>query len=318
MDLAEQDLNSIKLWNSQLKECLEISLDTITKIENWSDEEPETPQPTPATTTTNMLSKEWFVDSCQNAAKKNSIDGLRMCVDILNLLRSKEVDIQSHLVDLIGYDSFDFLESLLTNRKTIVENITIEYNMLSPPELKTEIGQAPFGAQVTVVSKKEQDILKKARKLQRKQKNHLGRDDIDSAVLLGFEVDSNGDQSSNTQHADFDMSAYQQEENYPNVYQSNRNTSAISSYSNKFVLPSGTTRTDDMDKEEIWIPIPQAAPISASENLIPIQSFEPWVQPTFKGYKSLNRIQSIVYPIAFESNENMLICAPTGAVELIK
>ena len=35
---------------------------------------------------------------------------------------------------------------------------------------------------------------------------------------------------------------------------------------------------------------------------------------TFKGYKSLNRMQSLVYPVAYNTNENMLICAPTGAV----
>ncbi|CAE6500996.1 unnamed protein product [Rhizoctonia solani] len=31
------------------------------------------------------------------------------------------------------------------------------------------------------------------------------------------------------------------------------------------------------------------------------------------GYQSLNRIQSIVYPTAYSTNENLLICAPTGA-----
>jgi len=34
---------------------------------------------------------------------------------------------------------------------------------------------------------------------------------------------------------------------------------------------------------------------------------------TFKGYKSLNRMQSLVYPVAYQTSENMLICAPTGA-----
>lgn len=37
---------------------------------------------------------------------------------------------------------------------------------------------------------------------------------------------------------------------------------------------------------------------------------------TFKGYKSLNRMQSLVYPVAYKTSENMLICAPTGAVRL--
>lgn len=33
----------------------------------------------------------------------------------------------------------------------------------------------------------------------------------------------------------------------------------------------------------------------------------------FPGYQTLNRIQSIVQPVAMKTNENMLICAPTGA-----
>ena len=33
----------------------------------------------------------------------------------------------------------------------------------------------------------------------------------------------------------------------------------------------------------------------------------------FQGMKTLNRIQSIVYETAYKTNENLLICAPTGA-----
>ena len=33
----------------------------------------------------------------------------------------------------------------------------------------------------------------------------------------------------------------------------------------------------------------------------------------FKSTKYLNRIQSVVFETAYKSNENLLICAPTGA-----
>ena len=33
----------------------------------------------------------------------------------------------------------------------------------------------------------------------------------------------------------------------------------------------------------------------------------------FKNTKHLNRIQSVVFETAYKSNENLLICAPTGA-----
>mgnify|MGYP001940193752 FL=1 len=33
----------------------------------------------------------------------------------------------------------------------------------------------------------------------------------------------------------------------------------------------------------------------------------------FHSYKTLNRLQSAVYPMAYKTNENLLVCAPTGA-----
>lgn len=36
-------------------------------------------------------------------------------------------------------------------------------------------------------------------------------------------------------------------------------------------------------------------------------------QLVFKGMKRLNRIQSLVFETAYNTNENLLICAPTGA-----
>ena len=38
-----------------------------------------------------------------------------------------------------------------------------------------------------------------------------------------------------------------------------------------------------------------------------------FAQRGFEGYESLNPVQSIVYPTVFETNENILVCAPTGA-----
>jgi len=45
---------------------------------------------------------------------------------------------------------------------------------------------------------------------------------------------------------------------------------------------------------------------------VPIEELPEWVRPAFP-FKKLNRIQSKLYPTAFGSNENLLVCAPTGA-----
>jgi len=48
--------------------------------------------------------------------------------------------------------------------------------------------------------------------------------------------------------------------------------------------------------------------------LIPISELPEWARPAFPPpIQSLNYIQSRVYKPAFAKNENLLICAPTGA-----
>lgn len=44
-----------------------------------------------------------------------------------------------------------------------------------------------------------------------------------------------------------------------------------------------------------------------------VESLDEIGQQAFKGVKELNRIQTIVYPTAYHTNHNLLICAPTGA-----
>ncbi|KAH0791027.1 DExH-box ATP-dependent RNA helicase DExH14 [Histomonas meleagridis] len=46
---------------------------------------------------------------------------------------------------------------------------------------------------------------------------------------------------------------------------------------------------------------------------VPIKNLPDWAQRCFTGCSELNDIQSTVYETAFHTNENMLICAPTGA-----
>ena len=82
----------------------------------------------------------------------------------------------------------------------------------------------------------------------------------------------------------------------------------------KFMLPVGSERlVDDKRFEEIVIPFQKAYPME-EEKLIKIDQMDDFLARGFKSYKSLNRVQSIVYPVAYGTNENMLICAPTGAV----
>jgi replicative superfamily II helicase len=60
-----------------------------------------------------------------------------------------------------------------------------------------------------------------------------------------------------------------------------------------------------MDKEE-RIPVDY-------DKLVKIVDLPLWAQKSFAGLEYLNTLQSRVFEAAFNKDENMLICAPTGA-----
>ncbi|KAK0556085.1 Pre-mRNA-splicing helicase BRR2 [Tilletia horrida] len=80
----------------------------------------------------------------------------------------------------------------------------------------------------------------------------------------------------------------------------------------KVKLPEGSFKRTKKGYEEIHIPAPVKALVPKSD-LVPIAHLPPWAQPGFAGTSELNAIQSKCYPVAFGSDDPMLLCAPTGA-----
>lgn len=98
-------------------------------------------------------------------------------------------------------------------------------------------------------------------------------------------------------------------------------------------LPDGSYRLQKKGYEEVHVPAlkPSALDpgevkfnsfISSSEKmttfsysifqvLYPISNLPKYAQPAFEGYKVLNRIQTRMVKAALESDENLLLCAPT-------
>ncbi|KAI9220719.1 Sec63 Brl domain-containing protein [Blastocladiella britannica] len=78
-------------------------------------------------------------------------------------------------------------------------------------------------------------------------------------------------------------------------------------------LPAGSFKRPKPGYEEIHVPAPAAPAMADNERLIPIAELPEWAQRAFPNTTSLNRVQSTLYVTAFTTQENMLICAPTGA-----
>jgi pre-mRNA-splicing helicase BRR2 len=77
-------------------------------------------------------------------------------------------------------------------------------------------------------------------------------------------------------------------------------------------LPQGSTKRTFKGYEEIHVPAPKAKR-DANERNIPTSELPDWARQGFGSAKELNRIQSKCFPTAFNDDDNMLICAPTGS-----
>lgn len=104
------------------------------------------------------------------------------------------------------------------------------------------------------------------------------------------------------------------EPQYPHVYRRYTAGNSISYTGKKYGLPPNS-ETLHFDKyDEYFIPAGKPGDLWPGQKLVKIEDMDGLCQKTFKGYKTLNRMQSLVYQVAYKSSENMLICAPTGAV----
>lgn len=78
-------------------------------------------------------------------------------------------------------------------------------------------------------------------------------------------------------------------------------------------LPDGSFRKQRKGYEEVHVPALKPKPFAEDESLVPIDKLPKYCQAAFEGYKTLNRIQSRLHKAALETDENLLLCAPTGA-----
>ena len=81
----------------------------------------------------------------------------------------------------------------------------------------------------------------------------------------------------------------------------------------KSKLPDGSFKRAKKGYEEIHIPAPKQKPTMES-NFVPITALPAWAHEAFPfPFPKLNRIQSKVFFVAFDTDEPILLCAPTGA-----
>lgn len=101
--------------------------------------------------------------------------------------------------------------------------------------------------------------------------------------------------------------------NYPHVHMENTGSAAKAVICGKTLLiPSNHVKTTHDTYEEITIqPIKRTT--RRISPVIKIRKLDAVGRTVFEDVEEFNEIQSEVFPVAYTTNENMLICAPTGA-----
>ncbi|RKP20798.1 Sec63-domain-containing protein [Rozella allomycis CSF55] len=99
---------------------------------------------------------------------------------------------------------------------------------------------------------------------------------------------------------------------YPHVYGEPSSTSVLSAFGTKIALPAGTERYDNKLYEEFVIPSERSGG-DVQVELVPTYRVNEFSRVAFSNIETFNMMQSLVFPVIYERNENVLVCAPTGA-----
>ncbi|NXM15705.1 ASCC3 protein, partial [Ploceus nigricollis] len=258
-----------------------------------------------------------------------------LCCTLYEILAStKSADeLQNELFELLGPEGFELIEKLLQNRALILERSLTCPNdnrfQALQEQCKKFIGENAkpnYGCQVTIQSEQEKLLMKQYRREEkrnaRKEKQAVedgegsgeGQMCFDPKELrMQRELALLNARSMPVLGRQKEMSI--EKIHYPHVYDSRAEAMKTSAFIGgaKVFLPESVQRENNKMYEEVKIPHSEPMPIGIEEKIVYIKDLDEIGQLAFKGMKRLNRIQSIVFETAYNTNENMLICAPTGA-----
>lgn len=262
-------------------------------------------------------------------------------------------ELQNELIELLGFDKFEILENILEHRKEIIKNIenddkvNMMYERAAAAEQcgvtnRTKSQQPVVSSQVVVQSEQELSLVKKVRKDEKKLRT------IFTAQKMAIENELDDNDDGSCEYAAASRLKLQQQQQildaiknqpilskpkkpsdamswltqssrkitYPYVFDSQMEARTHVGFvaGSKLVLPESAIRTDNKMYEEINLPANAASTdLRVGNHRVQIADLDEIGQMAFKGVKELNRIQSVVFERAYHSNDNLLICAPTGA-----
>ncbi|OGE56054.1 hypothetical protein PENARI_c003G09543 [Penicillium arizonense] len=218
--------------------------------------------------------RSWLEDKCQDLAIRNSsMDATELCQQIITTLAADSDDEELQM-SLAEIVGFDDLD-------LVIELIAHRGEVLSDkgPRLESQTDGLMAGRLQT---RAEREHALRQRDFEHK-----------NAALMPAQSRS--------------------EPAYPHVFKQHTSGNLLSASGKKYGLPLGSKQIEEPKYTEFEIPATKVGTLGKGQKLVEIASMDGLCRGTFKGYKTLNRMQSLLYDVAYKTNENMLICAPTGA-----
>lgn len=256
-------------------------------------------------------------------------DVMNIVVPLLDSHKSDK-ELESEFFDVLGAGFLGAIEDILKYRRELVKNINedaVNLNLLPDvvPTFKNQNAKPAYGCQVTIQSEQEKALKKK---IQKEEKRIIRDRAKGTTKEADDDFQLNVDYLRRQKHAELNAvlqtvketpvlpRRHQPEpERYPNVYDSfaeaKKNAAFIAG--TKLSLPVDCKTSSTGKYEEVSIPPCKPPPHNIGNSLVEIATLDDVSQIAFKGVKTLNRIQSMVFDKVYNTNENLLICAPTGA-----
>lgn len=238
----------------------------------------------------------YWLQRCLSKYFKDAMVSQAKSTEVLSILKDSGDDreCENQLVLLLGYDCFDFIRSLKKNREMI-----LYCTLLASSQSESE------REKLRDEMRANSNLLKILRQLDSgKNANDEDMDDDSDVHKRKSGADGGG------AVGDGQVTGQRQ------VLELEEMTFAQGSHfmaNKKCQLPDGSFRKQRKGYEEVHVPALKPRPFEENEVLHPIEKLPNYVQPVFDGYKTLNRIQSRLWRAALETDENMLVCAPTGS-----
>lgn len=247
----------------------------------------------------------------QNEKVMKTPDIISNIIDIINSPK-KDEEIQEEFTDLLGFDELDFIGELIQNRKEINELINVVKVFILESDKNEKQKQSQNLHSLSTVGISIEQIENKKRAFMHGHNPNLN-EQIEKRKLtnlkileqLGFSNKFlNENQMLGLHEKKFPMKLEKAQFANDNVIKFGQGYSP--STQNHYLTEKKSLQT------HVEIRVKPVSMERPKTDLINVDNLPQWSQKAFN-FKSFNEIQSTVFSKAFKSDENLLICAPTGA-----